>query len=304
MKTYLDQFLWCALLLVVAALSSREMANAQELRWKLQKGENFQLQMKQQTNSIVSLTSRKLNSTVDLQVNVSWEVKSAEQDQFMIEQTIDSIRIEMKGPDGQPVKYSSAEKVAVVGAAKDLQAAVSGLLGMKFSLTMNPLGAISSAKRITPEVNAAIGTGEAAKIAALSKESIEQLLLQPLLPLPQTSVGSEGSWTDEKKSKAALGDVKLTRTFTLAGTEDRAGKPATKITIQGELTLTPLAAAPKNAPQLKQQSHTGTAWFAKEAGRLVAVESTQRLVTESMYRDSMITVDLTTNLSTTLSPQD
>lgn len=297
MKTYLlVLFFGCAAMCVTAS--------AQELRWKLQKGDKFQLQMKQQTNSVVSLTSRKLPSSVELQVNVSWDVQSADDDAFVIEQTIDSIRIEMKGPEQQAVRYDSLDKGAVVGAAKDLQTAVAPLLGMKFTLTMDPLGAITSAKRISPGANEGTAPAEAAKTAGLSQESIEQLLLQPLLPLPKGSVGSEGTWTDERTTKAALGEVTLKRTFTLAGAEDRAGKPAAKITIQGELILAPPAAAPKNAPKLKQQSHSGVAWFAKDAGRLVAVESTQRLVTESMYRDSAITVDLTTTVSTTLTPRE
>lgn len=297
MKTYL-------LVLLFGCFALCETATAQELHWKLQKGDKFQLQMKQQTSSVVSLTSRKLPSSVDLQVNVSWEVQAADDDAFVIEQTIDSIRIEMKGPESQAVKYNSAEKVAVVGAAKDLQTAVAPLLGMKFTLTMDPLGAIKSVKRISSPANDAAAPAEAPKTAGLSQESIEQLLLQPLLPLPKGSVGSEGTWTDERKTKAALGEVTLKRTFTLAGTEDRAGKPAAKITIQGELTLAPPAAAPKNSPKLKEQSHSGVAWFAKDAGRIVAVESTQRLVTESLYRDSAITVDLTTTVSTTLSPRE
>jgi hypothetical protein len=304
MKTFPLPTLACGFALVITGLYC-ETASAQgALRWKLQKGDKYELQMKQQTNSVVSLSSRKLTSTVDLQVNVSWDVQSAEDDQFVIEQTIDSIRIEMKGADQNPVKYDSADKAAVPAAAKPLQAAVAPLLGAKFSLSMNALGAISSAKRISPEGTEAVPVGDAGKNAGVSKESIEQLLLQPLLPLPKESLDSDQSWTDERQTKAALGDVKLKRTFTLAGMEDRAGKPAAKIEIKGELTVTPPAGAPKNAPQLKQQSHSGTAWFAKEAGRLVAVETTQRLVTESMYRDSTITVDLTTNLSTTLMPRE
>lgn len=290
----------CFAILFIGCLAACQTASAQELRWKLQKGEKFELQMRQQTSSVVSLTSRKLPSTVDLLMNVSWDVQSADNDQFVIEQTIDSVRIDMKGPEQQVVKYNSQEKGAVLGAAKDLQAAVAPLLGMKFALTMNSLGAITAAKRLSPEETAPA----AAAPAGISSESIAQLLLQPLLPLGNSTAGGAGSWTDEKTTKAALGDVTLKRTFTLAGTEDRAGKPAEKIKIQGELTLTPGAVAPKNSPQLKDQSHSGSAWFAKDAGRLVAVETTQRLVTESLYRDSKITVDLTTNLSTTLTPRE
>lgn len=289
--------------LALLGLTLHESAQAQApLRWKLQKGEKFTLQMKQQTESLVTLSSKKLNSTVDLQVNVSWEVTEAEEDKFVIEQTIDSIRIEMKGADQNPVIYDSREKKALVGAAKDLAGAVSSLLGAKFKTTMNGQGVISASERVSPPAADVAPIGDVAKAMAGNKEAIEQLLSRPLLPLAK-ELGSEQSWTDERQTKAALGDVKLKRTFTLAGMEDRGGKPAVKIDVQGELEITP-AAGIKAPATLKTQSHTGKVWFAKDPGRFVAAETTQRLVTESMYRDSTITVDLTTKLTTTLMPRE
>ncbi len=293
MKTCMTQLLSVGLLLAVTISASHAQA---PLRWKLQKDQTFQLQMKQQTNSVVTLSSKKLTSTVDLQVNVTWAVQSADDEKFVIEQTIDSIRIEMKGADQNPVAYNSLEKKAVVGAAKDLATAVAPLLGAKFNITMNSQGAISAAAKVSPERNEA--PGEAAKVPALSKEAVEQLLLQSLLPLPKEALANDQSWTDERRTKAALGDVKQKRTFTLVGNEDRGGIAAAKINVKGELEITAPAAS-KAAAKLKEQSHTGTVWFAKEAGRLIAAETTQRLVTESMYRDSTIAVDLTTTLSTT-----
>jgi hypothetical protein len=290
-----------AAFLFLGLLHCEHVSAQEKLRWDLQKGEKFTLQMKQQTDSLVNLSSKKLNSTVDLQVNVGWEVTSAEAETFVIEQTIDSIRIEMKGVGQDPVIYDSREKIALVGAAKEFAGAVSGLLGAKFKITMTPQGAITAAERVTPPAADAVPAGEAGKAAAMSKEAVEKLLSHPLLPLPKEPTES---WTDERRTKAALGDVTLKRTFTLAGSEDRAGKPAHKIAVKGDLEIAPTAAAAKGAPKLKTQTHSGTAWFAKEPGRLLAAETTQRLVTESQYRDSTITVDLTTTLSTTLTPRE
>ncbi|WP_254513688.1 hypothetical protein [Anatilimnocola floriformis] len=293
---------WMFLLVAALALvfSFDRSSIAEELRWKLQKGDKFQLEMKQQTESLVNLSGKKLNSTIDLLILVGWDVTSADADAFVIEQTIDAVRMEMKGPEQTPVIYDSREKKPVVGAAKDFASAVVGLIGAKFKLTMTPLGAISSAERLSPPAEAA-PAGDAAKVAVQSKETVEQLLKQPLLPLPAEVAGSDATWTDERQSKAALGNAKLVRTFTLAGSDTRDGKTAHKINVKGELTID---SPPKGAPQLKTQSHTGTAWFAKDPGRLLAAETSQRLVTESMYRDSTITVDLITTLSTTLTPRE
>ena len=300
MKTWIILFGACLTIL----LSFGEISSAQDLRWKLQKGDKYQLQMKQVTDSVVNLSGKKLNSTINLLVLVGWEVTAADDEAFVIEQTIDALRIEMKGPDQNPVSYDSREKKAVVGAAKEFASAVSGFIGAKFKLTMTPLGAITAAERISPAAADAAPTTEPGKAAAQSKDAVEQLLKQPLLPLPKEVASSEASWTDERQSQAALGNVKTVRTFTLAGLEDRNGKPAQKIAIKGELTIDPGANTPKGAPQLKTQSHTGTAWFAKDPGRFLAAETTLRLVTESMYRDATITVDLTTTLNTTLSPRE
>ena len=282
--------------------SAKETSAKETLRWKLQKGEKYDLLMKQQTNSVVTLSSKKLNSTVDLQVKVRWEVQSAEDEQFVIQQTVEAIRIDMKGPDQSTVVYDSADKQAiVVGAAKDLKDSVASLLGASFTMTLRSTGEIAA----VPDNQAAGDKPSSDKPAGKNAADVSQLLRRPLVVFPQAIEEANPSWTDTRQTQSPLGDVTQKRTFTLAGTEDRAGKPAAKIEVKGELQVAADATTnPKGVPVLKQQSHTGTIWFANEAGRLIAAETNLRLVTESIYRDSAITVDLTTSLTTSLTPRD
>jgi hypothetical protein len=290
-----------AFLLLMVVGAGATLAQA-PLRWKLEKGQKFQLQMQQQTASHVAISNKKLDSTVDLIVFVGWEVLQAESDSFVVEQTIDAVRIEMKGPGENAVTYDTREKKAVVGAAKELATSLAPLIGAKFKVTMSSQGVITAAEKIAVEAEAPPAPAVAGAKPPLGKEAIEQLLREPFLPLPKELAGAEATWTDEKQTTSALGEVKLTRTFTLAGNEDRAGMPASKIEVKGELTVTPPANS-KGVAKLKLQSHAGTIWFAKEPGRLLAAETKQQLVTESSYRDSIITVDLTTTLTTTLTPK-
>lgn len=273
------------------------------LAWKFEKGQKFALQTQQQTQSLVSYGAKKLPSTVDLLLGISWEVQAAEAEKFTIEQTVEFIRIEMKGQGEASLTYDSRERKAVVGAAKDLATAVAPVLGTKSTFTMTPQGEVTpvspTASQSTKEADGA--NPESTK--ALGKESVTQLLKQSLLPLPKTLEGSMPTWTDVRETTAALGSVKQTRTFTLAGNEDRDGKPAAKVTVKGELELTPPAAV-KTPPKLKEQNYTGTVWFSREAGRVVTSETTQRLTTESMYRDSSITVEVTTTIKNSLTPRE
>lgn len=286
-----------AFILALSALVSSAAAQSPP-RWKLEKGQKFTLQMDQQTASLVTLSSRKLNSTVDLKVLVSWNVVDATAESFVVEQTIDAIRLEMKGPGENAVTYDTREKKAVVGTAQTIATSIAPLVGAKFTLTLDPLGHIQAAEKIAV---ADAQTTDAKP--AITKESIEQLLREPFLPLPKSLEGEMPTWTDERQTNAALGQVKQKRTFTLAGTEDRNGVPAAKIIVEGTLEVTSTAGK-KEPVKLTTQSHTGAIWFTKEPGRLLAAESKQRLVTESMYRDSAIVVDLTTTLTTTLSPRE
>lgn len=289
---------FAALFLASLALVSPAAAQSPP-RWKLEKGQKFTLQMEQQTASLVTLSSRKLNSTVDLKVFVSWDVVDATAEAFVVEQSIDAIRLEMKGPGENAVTYDTREKKAVVGTAQTIAASVAPLIGAKFKVTLDPLGNIQAAEKIAA---AAAAPATDAK-PTITKESIEQLLREPFLPLPKSLEGDMASWADERQTKAALGEVKQKRTFTLAGNEDRGGVPATKISVAGNLELTS-PEGKKEPVKLSTQTHGGTIWFTKEPGRLIAAESKQRLVTESMYRDSAIVVDLTTTLTTTLAPRE
>ncbi|WP_425615087.1 hypothetical protein NA78x_004976 [Anatilimnocola sp. NA78] len=279
-------------------------AQAQEsLAWKFEKGQKFTLQTQQQTQSLVSFGAKQIPSNVDLLLSVSWEVQAAEAEQFTIEQTVDFIRIEMKGQGEASLTYDSREKKAVVGAAKDLATAVAPVLGTKSTFTMTPQGEVAPVAPAAAEPPKEAEPASPAKEKDLRKESISQLLKQSLLPLPQAFEGSMPTWTDVRETTAALGKVKQTRKFTFAGNEDRDGKPAAKITVQGELELTPPAAV-KTPPKLKQQSLSGTVWFSRESGRALSSETTQKIVTESMYRDSSITVEVTTTIKNTLSPRE
>jgi hypothetical protein len=294
----------CFLLTSLLLLGLWDSSAAQEpLRWKLEKGQRFQLQTTQTTESLVTFGPRKLPTTMEVLLVIGWEVQQADQEQFTIEQQVDAIRIDMKASNEIHTIYDSRERKAVVGAAKELQASVAPLLGKKFTLVMNSQGEISSAK-----VAGESAAGEsAAAIPGLDASSIEALLRQAIVPLPKTLDGSEPTWTDERQTKVALGELTQKRTFTLAGNEDRDGKPAAKITVTGELSLTPPAdqkLEQKSPPRVKESKLQGTIWFAREAGRLLSSETTQRLVTESTYRDSTITVQLDTTVKSTLTPRE
>lgn len=281
----------CLLILLYAAGVSAQ----EPLRWKLEKGQRFTLQMTQTADSLVSHGPNKLASSVEMLLVLGWDVQEADGDKFVIEQRLEAIRIAMKNPNGDVTAYDSRERKAVVGAAKDLANAVAPALAAKFLVTLSPQGAILSAEQTS--------AAEGAKLPGLDQQSIDQLLRQSLVPLPKALEGSEPTWTDERQLKATLGEVKQKRTFTLAGTEDREGISAAKITFKGELELTP-PADQKAPPKLKEQSLTGTVWFARDPGRLLASESKHRLVSESQYRDSTITADLTTTMSSTLTPKE
>jgi hypothetical protein len=289
-------------LLVLLPLGGSTAAQ-EPLRWKLEKGQRFQLQTTQTTESLVTFGPRKLPTTMEVLLHIGWEVQAAEADQFTIEQQVDAIRIDMKSSNEIHTIYDSRERKAVVGAAKDLQTSVAPLLGKKFTLTMNSQGEISSAKVVG---DSAAGDSAAA-IPGLDASSIEALLRQAIVPLPTTLDGSQPTWTDERQTKVALGELTQKRTFTLVGNEDRDGQPAAKITVTGDLALTPPAdqkPEQKSPPKVKESKLQGTIWFAREAGRLVSSETSQRLVTESTYRDSTITVQLVTTVKSTLSPRE
>jgi hypothetical protein len=297
------------LLLVVQAVP---VASGQTLlRWKLKPGESLNLTVQQETESQVAFSGKSATTKIDLTVELHWLVTAADDKGFKIKQTIKDVKLKLQSPQGGLIEYASAATARPAGHARDVADSLKPLIGTEVELTMTDRGEIIGAEPASKAAEEAPpAAGKAAEPSAVSRTTVERLLRQALVVLPEKAVSAGDQWRASSQLAAAAGDFEQVTTYRLAGIAERDGQSMAELEMTAELkpvaTSTPAAKLPAakrpavGKLTVKSSPHSGTILFALEQGRVVEAEQTQKLVTERPYRETTIVVTLTSKQTTNL----
>jgi hypothetical protein len=238
-----------------------------------------------------------VKTSLELVVDMLWTVDQATDDQAEITQQVQRLQVTLSSPDGPPLQFDSAADKRPTGAARQLEAALKPLLGEQFHVTMNARGEIVKVR--APQRSAAPEAKDDGK-GLVSTDTLNQLLKQPLVVLPEKEVSKGDHWKTETETTTALGKLQQTTTYTLADITGDGDDKLAKITQAGELQLEPA----NKKLKLTEHSLAGDVQFALAPGRLISTQRTQRLKTEQPYRETTIVVDLETRITTKVEPAE
>lgn len=282
----------CALTLGVGASLHAQTT----LRWKLNPGESLAVAVTQTTKSTVASAGKTTATDIKLDMELLWRVLSAEKGQFRLEQSIKRLSISLDAPPAGRVQYDTAQEAKPIGAAKEIAASLAPLLAAKVEITMNERGEVLEAKSASATAEPA---GASAAASLISKESIQQLLKQPLIVLPKEAVSVDETWPKTSELTTSLGPVKQTTTYRYAGPVEQDGQKLEKIEAKTELAP---AAPDMSKLMMKEHQQQGEVLFDLAAGRVFKATQVQTLVTERPYRETQIVVTLKSQQQTTISP--
>ena len=287
-----------ASLLILAASSASAQTT---LRWQLKPGDRLTIETEQQTTSKVSYAGKETPTQIDLAMTLGWEVTAAEDDTFTIKQSVRRLLVRIDSMAAGKVEYDSAKRIQPTGAARDIQLAVAPLLQAELELTMNARGEVLDARPLGEAAEGLLSAGgEQAGASATASQTMQQLLRQPLVVLPEKEVNPGDTWKREHRLTTPLGPATQTTTYKYAGPAED-DKDLARIETTGELKLTMPAGAAKGVA-LKGHEQSGAILFSTAAGRLVEAEQTQTLNTERPYRETTIMVSLTSKQKTAVTP--
>ena len=300
----------------LVALAAVNGAFAQTpLRWKLQTGELFTLQVDQQTKTNVGFSGKSAETTIDLGMTLGWKVAAADEKSLTIEQTVERITFRIDSPMAGKLEVDTAARSRPTGQARKIVDAIGPLIGAKFEIAISPRGEVQSARPVGEAAEKLFAESGPEEAGVFSATAVRTLLKQPLAVLPAEAVDEGATWTSTSELAASLGAFTQTTNFTLAAPVERDGRTLAQIDLAG--TLAPKidaarAAAPAAAPAtggkpplvLKSSELTGKMLFDADTGRLVSAEQQQTLATERPYRETTITVKLTSTQTSTLSPRE
>jgi len=266
------------------------------LRWKLSPGENLAVAVTQSTKSSVASAGKTTATEIKLEMELLWRILSAENGKFRLEQTIKRLSVSLDAPPAGRVQYDTAQEAKPTGSAKEIAASLAPLLAAKVEITMNELGEVLEAKSTSA---AAEPAGASAAASLISKESIQQLLKQPLIVLPKEAVNVDETWPKTSDLTTSLGPVKQATTYKYVGPVEQDGQKLEKIEVKTELK----PAAPNMSKlMMKEHKQQGEVLFDLAAGRVFKATQVQTLVTERPYRETQIVVTLQSNQQTTVGP--
>ncbi len=269
------------------------------LRWQLKPGDALTVRIDQQTTSKVAFGGKSADTKIDLGLELLWTVDSAAHGQFKVKQFVRRITFSLQPQSGPAVKYDSDDKGRPASQARQVAEAVKPLIGAAVLLTMSDRGQILETTPANAAAEKLFATGGDAS-SVFSRQSVETLLRQPLVVLPEKPVAADEKWSDEPRQiTSAAGTFRQATEYRFVGQVEEDGQKLTKI----EMTAT-LAPATAGVAELTLKSHeqSGSILFSTQQGRLVRAEQTQKLATERPYRETMIAVALESKQTTTIAP--
>lgn len=282
------------------------------LAWKLEKGDQLDLEFEQVQNVLTRIDARDRTLESGLTLGVSWKVLDvADSGDATIEQTIDRIRVRTGTPGAEVKKVvdlDTASEERLRGVSRDVMKQIKTLIGLKFTVLISPNG---KAVSVTAGANVAGVVGALPETSALRRtfdaEAMSRLVSDSLFVLSDKAVGKDDSWTNKSKLTMTANDGRKF-TFDRVVNSKVVSMDATTANIDFEIELTqgPAPAAnPKSALtsplELTGFTGSGSVIFDHATGNIVSSKVTSETKTRVIYREDQVktTIDTTNQLSVT-----
>lgn len=301
--------------LCATSLATLECSAAKLLQWKLQPGQQFQVQVVQNSKTKTTVNDRTVNMSLDMLMDMNWTVVSVDQKGVAtISQMFTRMRVDMDAPSVGKVAFDTAKESKPGELTEGLSDTLDALIPRpakegepqretpKFSVLMNPRGEIVRVD-IPKETAAAIkkATASSKLRHLLSVEGLTQLLQQSLAKLPEEAIDPDHEWSLETRTPSPLGVLIQTHKYTYRGTVQHEGKSVDQIDVVSELLLEPSKDTAAKGLKIKSQKQSGSLFFDADAGRFVATNVQQKLVSETPFRELRIIVSVETISQTEIS---
>lgn len=291
-------------LCAVASLQAQGDANA-TLAWKLEKGDQLEVQYSQKQNLLTRIDARDRALDSEIILGCDWTVTDvAESGNATIEQTIRRIRI-LTGTPGAAVKklvdIDTATDAKLRGISRDMMRLVKSLLGLKFTLEMTPSGKLLS---FTAGAEVAGALAEFPETSALprmfSAKAMARLISDSAFVLSADKVGKGDSWNEESKVSMTARDGRVfafdrTVKSTVSEIDEKQANIDVEIALTQDDTPTAKVESALTSPlELTAFTGSGKIVFDRSEGIISSSEVTSQTKTRVIYREDQVktTVDM------------
>lgn len=259
----------------------------QQLQWKFKVGQQLQLAIDQQTESLTQVSDQELKVTVQIAMTENWRVEAVDDDGVAtIQRSLAEIKLSMRSGADIEISFDSTQQRTAPGMARELGKALKPVLKQPMTIRVNPQGAVIEV-RLSEQLEAELEEVSTLLGDFFSPASIKQQLTT-LGRLPPGAVAVGTSWSVATATDSPLGKLSLQRQFTYDGQKQVTDGELSEISIVGKAQLEPVSKPGGRVVELKQHQLSGTIRFDAQAGQLSESEERQTLVMETRYRELKI----------------
>ncbi|HMC89837.1 MAG TPA: DUF6263 family protein [Gemmataceae bacterium] len=278
MLSHRSKIVWLGLFALLAACANQSAAQAQvTLRYKFKEGEKLHYNLEQKMKMEMNVAGQNVDMNMNQTVDMTWNVLAVDKDgKAKMTQSIDRIKFVMEGPMGKAEFDSKDSKEPEGAIGQAIGPIFKALAAAEFSLTMDAQGKISDVKLPQKLQDALEKLPQGGAGQMFSEDTFKQMANQGGLVLPAEAVSKMKSWDQNVDANVGFGKMKVANKYTYVGPTNRNGREVEQIAMKPKLTMEPSDNAAFTM-KLKDQEAKGSAYFDKEAGRLVETNLTQTM---------------------------
>lgn len=283
-----NSFGWI-LLVATAALANVGRAEAQDLRYKFEEGQELLFNMKQ--NIDISLTAEgaedqksSFKQAIEQVTEILWTVDEVRDDgTAKISQKVQRIKMNLKATPNVEFQYDSASDEEPTGSiAANLTPILGALVGATFDVTMNSRGEIVEIQVPDDVVQALQKVPNAAQMGGMfSKEGLEKMVQQGSLTFPEGQIEPGREWTNSFEVESpGRGTQTVTTKYRYLGQEEVDGQTLDAFAVSLQLDLGEDAAPAGTEVTVQKQESDGKIYFDREEGRMKSSRIDMNMDTE------------------------
>ncbi len=263
-------FLVCAATLTATAAFAGET-----IRYKFTPGQKLDYKMVQETEQVASLPGQTITTIINQDTNMQWLIEEVNEDgTAIIKQSIDGMRLAMKGPIGSFSYDSNSDEEVSGPVASMIKPILDSLKGAQFTVTMSSRGEIENIEVPDGVIQAMKKVPNAQMMGEMfSKEGFQKMMSTGSLTFPEgeLTVGDEWSASFEMKNPALGGKQAIVTKYRYAGQETVEGSSYDKFDVSIMLDFGEGNVAGGKL-KITEQESTGTILFDRSAGRMKSAE--------------------------------
>jgi hypothetical protein len=279
-------------MLLLSILFASVVHGDEVIRWKVKKGQKFDVQMIQKMKQEMSVGGRDVNVNNDTVIYMSWDVDNVDEEGLIyMTQTID--RMTMKVSGTQDIQFDSADEKEPTGVAATVYNSVKPLIGVKFTQVMTDQGEV---KDVTLPEDAIKATKNNPMLAQIfSEDALKEMVTKAAPVMPTEAIKKGHSWTKDADVKSPAGQMGISNTYTYLGPTEVDGQPLEKIGV--DLKLEFKGGNPFGAKiSVKDQNNKGSILFDNVNGHFSSSEIKQKMTLEITVGPQTINQKLETDI--------